>query len=267
MALKVCQDPLNPRPGGAGPPQNPKLGAYVSTQSFHSSWANHKVFELIDTADLCVVKGDSYADRQRGNFTGQIIEGNIALIYKALSLTENETREEALWETWRNYSLLGFTTVTEMAYFPRESIDKIIKQIVASPDCPIRLALYQAIAPGIKSGDIHQLNSPDVNKLWVAGVKLWADGSPNTGTIAVREPLLCTALADCLSFPPPPNYGRLNYNTQNLHAVVEHYSALGAQIAIHAQGDRAIEQVLGIYEFLQRREMTETQARASGTSY
>ena len=25
MTLKVCQDPLNPRPGGAGPPRTPNL--------------------------------------------------------------------------------------------------------------------------------------------------------------------------------------------------------------------------------------------------
>ena len=34
MTLKVCQDPLNPRPGGAGPPQNPKLGAYAGIDVF-----------------------------------------------------------------------------------------------------------------------------------------------------------------------------------------------------------------------------------------
>ena len=219
----------------------------ISTQSFHSSWANHKVFELIDTADLCVCRGDSYAERQRGNFTGHIIEGNLALIYKALSLTEDEMRK-ALLETWRNYSSLGFTTITEMAYLPQDSTDKIIKQITAGPDCPIRLALYQSVAPGVKCGEIHQLISPDVDRLWVAGVKLWADGSPHTGTIAVREPILCSTLAEYLSFPPPPNYGRLNYDTQSLQVAIEHYSALVAQIAVHTQGERAVEQVLGIYE-------------------
>ena len=96
------------------------------------------------------------------------------------------------------------------------------------------------------------LDSPDVVKLWVAGVKLWADGSPHTGTISVREPLLCTALAESLSFPPSPNYGRLNYETRTLQTTIEHYSAIGAQIAIHTQGERAIEQVLDIYEIIQR---------------
>ncbi|KAI6655502.1 Exoenzymes regulatory protein AepA-like [Oopsacas minuta] len=220
----------------------------ISTQSFHCSWVNHRVFELIDP-EICKVKGDKYSGKTGDHFTGQIIDGNIKLIFNVLSLSEDEQRD-ALWSTWLDYSFRGFTTVTELAYIPNENTDRLIKQIAMREDCPIRIALYQGIMGEERDEEIHKLDSPNPDKLWIAGVKLWADGSPHTGTVATREPLLHTSLAEPLSFPPPPNYGVLKYETSLLRDKIEHYHRLGVQIAVHTQGERAIEQVLRIYETL-----------------
>lgn len=85
-------------------------------------------------------------------------------------------------------------------------------------------------------------------KLWEAGVKLGADGSPHCDTAAVREPFLNSNLTETLGFPPAPCYGNLNYSTQDLLETVKRYHRQGKQIAIHAHGERAIDQVIGVYE-------------------
>ena len=221
---------------------NTKLSAVIpiiiATQSFHCSWVNDRVIQLIDK-DVCRMK-----EGEDGKFTGQVIEGNLALIYRALSLSECEMRE-CMLRTWRDYSSRGFTTVTELAYAPEETTDKVIKEIAMREDCPIRLALYQS---GDVGTGVHKLDSPCTDKLWLAGVKLWADGSPHTGTLAVREPLLHSVVSESLSFPPPPNYGALKYANDIMKDRIQRYHDAGVQVAVHAQGERAIEQVLSIYE-------------------
>ena len=223
---------------------NTKLSALIpiiiSTQSFHSSWVNDRVIQLIDK-DVCRVR-----EGEEGKFTGHVIKGSLALIYRALSLPESEMRE-CMLRTWRDYSSRGFTTVTELAYAPQETTDKLIKEIAMREDCPIRLALYQ---DGDGGAGVHKLDSPCTDMLWLAGVKLWADGSPHTGTLAVREPLLHSVVSESLSFPPPPNYGTLKYTNDSLKDRIQFYHDAGVQVAVHAQGERAIEQVLSIYEQL-----------------
>ena len=89
-------------------------------------------------------------------------------------------------------------------------------------------------------------------KLWVAGVKLGADGSPHCGTAAVREPFLNSNLTQTLGFPPAPCYGNLNHSTEYLLKRVKFHHHRETQIAIHAHGERAIDQVIGVYEQVRR---------------
>ena len=86
------------------------------------------------------------------------------------------------------------------------------------------------------------------SKLWEAGVKIVADGSPHTGTAAVREPFLNSNLTQTLGFPPAPCYGNLNHSTEDLLKAVKSYHQRGTQIAIHAHGESTIDQVIGVYE-------------------
>ena len=79
-------------------------------------------------------------------------------------------------------------------------------------------------------------------------MKLGADGSPHCGTMAVREPFLNSNLTQTLGFPPAPGYGNLNHSTEDLLERVKFHHQQGAQVAIHAHGERAIDQVIGVYE-------------------
>ena len=64
----------------------------------------------------------------------------------------------------------------------------------------MKLMFTQARPAGDEEEDTFAPNP----KLWEAGVKLGADGSPHCGTAAVREPFLNSNLTETLGFPPAP---------------------------------------------------------------
>jgi predicted amidohydrolase YtcJ len=74
-------------------------------------------------------------------------------------------------------------------------------------------------------------------RLTADAVKIWADGGMSSRTAAIHG-----------SYPVPPyGSGILYFGRDELTAMVREFDAHGLQVCIHAQGDRAIETVLGAY--------------------
>ena len=68
-------------------------------------------------------------------------------------------------------------------------------------------------------------------------VKIWADGGMSSRTAAIHG-----------TYPVPPHgSGILFFTRDELTAMVREFGARGFQVAVHAQGDRAIETVLDAY--------------------
>lgn len=86
------------------------------------------------------------------------------------------------------------------------------------------------------------------DRLWIAGIKMMADGSPHCGSAAVMEPYLENYLTKILGFPKAPNYGKLNMESDALVDAMKFYDKQGIQVAIHSHGERASDQVLKAYE-------------------
>ena len=74
-------------------------------------------------------------------------------------------------------------------------------------------------------------------RLAAEAVKIWADGGMSSRTAAIHG-----------SYPVPPyGSGILYFERDELTEMVRDFDARGFQVAIHAQGDRAIETVLDAY--------------------
>ena len=218
------------------------------------------------------VDGGVFVKDDQGHLTGQLFEAPAILrvTSHAPQLTGPDF-ETKIKEQWKDFASRGFTTVTEMGYLSDPVFEPLLMEESKQRDCPIRLALYQVVKdpePSVgqekSSTRFHfqccpsLLRRPSLNqgeptiersdKLWVAGVKLVADGSPHCGTAAVQEPYLNSDLTEILGFPEAPQCGTLNHTTDGLLEIVESYHKKGTQIAIHAHGERAIDQVLKVYE-------------------
>ena len=75
-------------------------------------------------------------------------------------------------------------------------------------------------------------------RLATEAVKIWADGGMSSRTAAIQG-----------TYPVPPHgSGILFFTRDELTAMVREFGARGFQVAVHAQGDRAIETVLDAYD-------------------
>jgi len=84
----------------------------------------------------------------------------------------------------------------------------------------------------------------------IIGIKHWYDGSPYIGSMYMADPYLATELTtDKLSIPHGSK-GEALIDQASLRAFISTYHEQGWQIAIHTQGDAAIQEVIEAYHDL-----------------
>lgn len=244
-----------------------KVPIVMIGQSGHVAWANRKVFEVAKIPeDIKDPDGGVFVRDENGKLTGQMLEGPAMLMAMCAPFPTIQDMAKALKEQWDEYTKCGFTTLTELAYMPTDDLDDLVQEESTKPDCSIRLAMYKVVygpgdevktkfkaapcccapLPQPKKKAKQEIKEND--KLWIAGIKVTADGSPHCGTAAVREKYLDTELTRLLGFPPTPCYGMLNYDDASLLETIKYWHGQGYQVSTHAHGETAIEQVLKTYE-------------------
>ena len=127
--------------------------------------------------------------------------------------------------------------------------------ITAACDADLRRDTVAAFAEADQAGALHQriyglvvhdqvdwllangLQGRHSGRLATEAVKIWADGGMSSRTAAIHG-----------SYPVPPHgSGILFFSRDELTAMVREFDARGFQVAVHAQGDRAIGTVLDAY--------------------
>jgi predicted amidohydrolase YtcJ len=98
--------------------------------------------------------------------------------------------------------------------------------------------LEDLLKQGVAINDIGICTGCGDEWLKAGGVKIWADGSLPGKTCAVFEPFL----------DDPKDTGHLNHTQEELNELVLKYHKAGFQLAIHGNGDRAIDVILNAYE-------------------
>jgi predicted amidohydrolase YtcJ len=127
--------------------------------------------------------------------------------------------------------------------------------ITAACDADLRRDTFAAFAEADQAGGLHQriyglvvhdqvdwllregLQGRHSGRLATEAVKIWADGGMSSRTAAIHG-----------TYPVPPHgSGILFFTRDELTAMIREFDARGFQVAVHAQGDRAIETVLDAY--------------------
>ena len=127
--------------------------------------------------------------------------------------------------------------------------------ITAACDADMRRDTFAAFAGADQAGALHQriyglvvhdqvdwllgegLRGRHSARLATQAVKIWADGGMSSRTAAIHG-----------TYPVPPHgSGILFFNRDELASIVREFDTRGFQVAVHAQGDRAIETVLDAY--------------------
>jgi len=174
-----------------------------------------------------------------GRINGVIFEGPMFDLFERnrrrdLAAMDSAQRAQLVAAAGRYFAERGITTACE-ADLRRDALS-IFAECDESGTLPMRiygLAVHQEVDWLIAAG----LRGRHSSRLAVEAVKIWADGGMSSRTAAIHG-----------TYPVPPyGSGILFFEPAELAAMVKDLDARGFQVAIHAQGDRAIESVLDAY--------------------
>lgn len=140
----------------------------------------------------------------------------------------------------------GYTSTSDMTY--DRNLKTAYEALAASPSCPLRISMWE-----MSTSDAYaepESFAAGEALLVKRGVKLWTDGSPWIGNIAISFPYLSnTTTADAGIDPAVAGGARsMNYTREQLDAILDKAAPAGWQMSFHANGDLAIELALDAYE-------------------
>ncbi len=82
----------------------------------------------------------------------------------------------------------------------------------------------------------------------ITGVKFWMDGSPYTGSMFLNAPFKLSEVNQKKIHVPEGYSGKALLNYSELSQRIQDYEINGWQVAVHTQGDQAIEKTLNVFE-------------------
>ncbi len=222
---------------------------FIMIQSMHTVYVNHRALEIagIDR-NTPQPEGGTWVKDKNGELTGMVIEQAAILpLMTPYLLSCQSNGEELIEKQIRRYAAAGYTTVGAMGVFP-VFLDwaRILEERIESDDCPIRMFVMD------KATDLEQGVRVDFgrgsDRLRSGGAKFWYDGSFGTGNVLLEDPYLNSTLMQEGLGVPKDSCGSSIYPKEQFRELVQKYHDAGRQISIHAQGDRAIRDVIDVYE-------------------
>lgn len=225
-------------------PDNP-VG--VQTSNCHALYLNSAGFDACGINEETPTPTGSIVERSDcGRPTGKIAE---AITWQALETFYQAWGDDRLNDEFKatidEFIRNGITTTTEHLYLP---FYKAYYLSALKKGWPVpRIAAYQqAVVPDMR---VELMNIGD-DRLWMAGVKIHADGSPFIGNIWLSEPYLENEMTLVNMDLKPGHTGSVNYPRAYFEEMVRNYVSQGWQMTIHTQGDRTIDMVLDLLEIV-----------------
>ena len=225
-------------------PDNPIA---IQTSNCHAVYLNSAALKVCELTASTPDKPGGVIERDdSGNPTGKVME---ATTWEVLDRFYAAWGEQRLTDQFHvsadTFLSQGITTVTEHLYLPYYK--GYYRRALADGRPLPRIAAYQqATTADMLVDDL----TSDGDRLWMAGVKIHADGSPFIGNIWLSQPYLETPVTLERMNLQPGHTGHLNYDIDYFRDMVRRYFDAGWQMSIHTQGDRTIDMVLDTVEQL-----------------
>ena len=207
----------------------------IRSVEHHSAFLNQKAWELLEVTELAKKLGlpkDAVADmKDEMRIKGKLYEAVAERLYDSFS---EEERKKALWQFLDKLPQRGVTCLHCLEGYgsdPEADFRVILDVSEARPD--IDLILYP------RTSDVRVVKKYGLKRM---GGCILIDGAVGARTAAFSLPY-----AD-----KPDSSGTLYFSDDSLRALLASALKEGIQLAVHAIGDSAIEQVLSIYEELAR---------------
>lgn len=212
----------------------------VVNKSGHIAYGNHKAFEVAKiTDDTPKPVGGSYEKDKDGHLTGVGYEvPAVGRLVAAVNKISPDQYPKMARDALKIYAAAGYTTVTDLALgLPLPSQDdhiKLMRDVSNAPDAIVRV---QGFLVTNLLDKIPELQKQNNDMFRVLGLKIWADGSIQGYTAAMKQ-----------DYKNAKTKGTLNFSQEQLNELVLNARKLGIQVAVHANGDQAIEDTLSAFE-------------------
>ncbi len=221
----------------------PDTPLVIMQNSIHKAYFNSAAGKALglsrDTPDP---KGARYSRDPDGELDGTAEETAAILpLFDAIKPKPNDYPAVLVAECAR-LNRAGLTTCSELGFQP--IFRPMLDQMAAAGALSVRLRTYE-ISTAEMTSDVTPDNGDDMQRQ--VGIKIWADGSPWVGNIALSFPYVDSDATRTIGVAPG-SCGHANYSPEQLTEVVDAYFPLGWQMACHAHGDAGIDMVLDVYE-------------------
>ncbi|WP_231971217.1 amidohydrolase [Polynucleobacter necessarius] len=139
----------------------------------------------------------------------------------------------------------GITATSEHAYSTNQY--KAYAALTSVPDSPLRMHVYHM---AVDSDAGVKVTWPDPSMVRKNGIKLWADGSPWVGNVALSFPYLENQRTkDAQMIIGLLGEKGMNYTRLQLDRLLDKFAPMGYQMAFHYNGDVGFDVVLDAYEY------------------
>ena len=221
----------------------------VLNQSGHIAYANHKALQMAGITDKSPNPegggGGVYVKDAQGRLTGKLMEAPaIYPIFAKMPAPSDAQTITAIQTTAKQMAANGVTTSTDMSvgiYFGLDKEVALYRQIFGNDSAPLRFRGYlwgEALPKGYNAIKPNE----GTDRMRFVGVKFVSDGSVQGFSGALNEPYI---------YPKNSTWrGNLNYKDADIYNMMKPFFDQGWQIAIHSNGDRAIDQTLNNYSKL-----------------
>lgn len=212
----------------------------VVNKSGHIAYGNHKAFEIANITDSTPKPvGGSYQKDQEGHLTGVGYE--VPAVGRLVAAVNNITPDQypkLLKDALKIYAASGYTTLTDLGLglpFPtQEAHIKLMQDAAKDSNPSMRLQGFVVTNLVDKIPELRKQNNA---MFQILGLKIWSDGSIQGYTAAMKE-----------DYKNSPTKGTLNFDQEQLTNMVLNARKQGIQVAVHANGDQAIEDTLNAFE-------------------
>jgi predicted amidohydrolase YtcJ len=213
---------------------------FVLNASGHLAYANSAAFAAAEIPpDIENPPGAEFVRDANGNLNGvmknNVAFGQVLLRYPAIATADPVA---ALLNLAVQFNQVGLTTVSEFSLGPADM--EMMNATAATGKLTTRIRAYPFYTYDATWDDLELQPHTGDAMTRIAGYKLVSDGSNQGYTGLQREPYLNT-----------DNDGLAYTNLEELTRLAEKRSQQGWQLAIHANGDRAIDNALDALQAVQ----------------
>ncbi|MBS2100491.1 amidohydrolase [Carboxylicivirga linearis] len=219
---------------------------FVLNASGHLAYANSKAFEVAGiTNDVTNPEGAEFVKDKNGELTG-VMKNMASFLQVWMTMPEAQTLDpaKALLALTSDWNSKGITTTTELALGVTSGAAEwqLLQAIGQNPDLTARIRAYPSYLKNDEWTEAGIMPNDGNEMVRLVGFKLVADGSNQGYTGLQREPYCCGMHQG--------TYGKEYTSVEALTKFATQRGNEGWQLAIHGNGDAAIDNIITAVENL-----------------